>query len=68
MKADKAADLVKLSDSDLGKKLSELSREAFNLRFQRATNQLANTARISVVRKTIARIKTIQNARQQTGE
>ena len=46
-------DLRKKSDADLAKK------ELFNLRFQNATNQLDNTARIKEVRKNIARIQTL---------
>jgi large subunit ribosomal protein L29 len=44
---------------ELNRELVQAKRELFNLRFQNATNQLDNTARISDVRKNIARIKTI---------
>ncbi len=44
---------------ELNKDLVSAKKELFNLRFQNATNQLENTARISEVRKNIARIKTI---------
>jgi large subunit ribosomal protein L29 len=44
--------------------LIELKKEAFNLRFQRASGQLENTARVRQVRRDIARIKTILNAGQ----
>ena len=47
------------SVEDLNKDLVQAKRELFNLRFQNATNQLDNTARISDVRKNIARIKTV---------
>jgi len=47
------------SVEDLNKELVQAKRELFNLRFQNATNQLDNTARISDVRKNIARIKTV---------
>ena len=43
----------------LNESLVEAKKELFNLRFQNATNQLDNTARINVVRKNIARIQTI---------
>jgi len=42
---------------------TELKREAFNLRFQAATNQLERPARVQEVRRTIARIKTLQSER-----
>jgi large subunit ribosomal protein L29 len=41
--------------------LVALKKEAFNLRFQQATNQLENTARIRAVRREVARIKTVLN-------
>ena len=46
-----------------GAQLSELKREQFNLRFQAATNQLEKPSRVREVRRTIARIKTLQTAR-----
>ena len=51
------------SDDQLATQLSDLKREQFNLRFQSATNQLEKPARVRVVRRTIARIKTLQNQR-----
>jgi large subunit ribosomal protein L29 len=51
------------SDDQLSADLSELKREAFNLRFQAATNQLERPARIKEVRRDIARIKTLQTQR-----
>ena len=45
--------------ADLQAQLVEAKKELFNLRFQNATNQLDNTARINVVRKNIARIQTV---------
>ena len=47
------------SDDQLVEQLSELKREQFNLRFQRATGQLENTGRVRIVRRDIARIKTV---------
>lgn len=41
--------------------LADLKKEAFNLRFQQATNQLENTARMRVVKRDVARVKTILN-------
>lgn len=56
-------DLRAKSDDQLTAELTELKREAFNLRFQAATNQLERPARVQEVRRTIARIKTLQNER-----
>ncbi|MDQ3478207.1 MAG: 50S ribosomal protein L29 [Pseudomonadota bacterium] len=51
------------TDDQLQEQLAELKREQFNLRFQSATNQLEKPSRVRVVRRTIARIKTLQTAR-----
>ena len=51
------------SDDQLASQLGELKREQFNLRFQSATNQLEKPSRVRVVRRTIARIKTLQTQR-----
>ena len=56
-------DLRAKSDDQLTAELTELKREAFNLRFQAATNQLERPARVQEVRRTIARIKTLQSER-----
>jgi len=60
-------DLKVKTDDQLQQQLIELKREQFNLRFQAATNQLEKPSRVTEVRKTIARIKTLQSqrARQQ---
>ncbi|MGI8704257.1 MAG: 50S ribosomal protein L29 [Sphingomicrobium sp.] len=60
-------DLKLKTDDQLQEQLLELKREQFNLRFQSATNQLEKPSRVTEVRRTIARIKTVQNqrARQQ---
>ena len=55
----KTVDLRQKSDDELKGELIGLRKEAFNLRFQRATGQLENTARVGQVRRDIARIKTI---------
>ncbi len=55
----KAQDLRGKSNDELEGRLSELKKEQFNLRFQKASGQLANTAQVSVVRREIAQIKTI---------
>jgi len=57
------ADLKIASDDQLATRLSELKREQFNLRFQSATTQLEKPSRVREVRRTIARIQTLQNQR-----
>ena len=52
-------ELKTLSVADLKAQLVDAKKELFNLRFQNATNQLENTARIKEVRKNIARIQTV---------
>lgn len=59
----KAEDLKQKSDDELKDELVSLRKESFNLRFQSATGQLENTARVKEVRRDIARIKTILGAR-----
>ena len=56
-------DLSVKTDDQLSEQLGELKREAFNLRFQSATGQLERPARVREVRRTIARIKTLQTQR-----
>ena len=51
------------TDDQLVEQLADLKREQFNLRFQAATNQMAKPARVREVRRTIARIKTLQGER-----
>ena len=55
----KVEDLRHKSDDELNKQVIDLRKEAFNLRFQRASGQLENTARVRQVRRDIARVKTI---------
>ena len=64
--AGKIEDLRTKSDDQLNNELGDLKREAFNLRFQAATNQLERPARIKEVRRDIARIKTLQTERTQS--
>ena len=59
----KKENLIVQTDDQLATQLTDLKREAFNLRFQSATNQLEKPSRVKVVRRTIARIKTIQTQR-----
>ena len=60
----KAKEIRQLSGKELDSKLLELKSELFNLRFQLATGQLDNPLRIKVVRKDIARVKTILRERE----
>ena len=53
------SDLRAQSEDQLNDELLNLKKEQFNLRFQRASNQLQNSARVRVVRRDIARVKTI---------
>ena len=57
------AELRDLDELGLQRKLAELREELFTLRFQQATRQLTNTARIRQVRKDIARVLTMQASR-----
>lgn len=61
----KTAEIRKIDTNDLVKRIDELKKELFNLRFQLAVGQLENTARISQVKKTIAQMKTIISERDE---
>jgi large subunit ribosomal protein L29 len=61
----KIDELKSRTDDQLVEQLAELKREQFNLRFQAATNQLEKPSRIREVRRSIARIRTLQNQRAQ---
>ncbi|MGY2051766.1 50S ribosomal protein L29 [Methylobacterium sp. JK268] len=56
----RVSDLSAMSPDQLGEELVNLKKEQFNLRFQRATGQLENVARIREVRRDIARVRTLQ--------
>jgi large subunit ribosomal protein L29 len=64
----KISELRSLTDLELNNRLNDSHQELFNLRFQRASGQLTNTARVNEVRKTIARIKTLLRERELAGE
>ena len=66
MATDNTADLRTRTDDQLAEQLTELKREQFNLRFQAATNQLEAPSRIREVRRTMARIKTLQQERSRS--
>ena len=55
----KVEDVRRMSDDEMDAEVLKLKKERFNLRFQRATGQLENTARIREARRDIARIKTV---------
>ena len=60
---DRLGDLKAMSAEALQDELLRLKKEQFNLRFQRATGQLENTSRVRVVRRDIARVKTLARAK-----
>jgi large subunit ribosomal protein L29 len=60
----KAKELRELTTVEIEQKVKSLKEELFNLRFQLATGQLENTARIREVRKAIARMKTVIHERE----
>jgi large subunit ribosomal protein L29 len=55
----KAQDARLMTEDQIGDELAKLKKEQFNLRFQRATGQLTNTARVREVRRDIARLMTV---------
>jgi large subunit ribosomal protein L29 len=60
----RATELREMTDAELTEALTEAKEERFNLRFQVATNQLDNTARLTAVKKDIARILTVMRERE----
>ena len=64
----KIEDIRAKTDDELNSQLLGLKKEAFNLRFQRASGQLENTARVRQVRRDIGRIKTVMNERQKAAD
>jgi large subunit ribosomal protein L29 len=64
VKGMKASDLRTRTDDELTEEVETLGKEIFNLRFQRASGQLENTARVRQARRGIARIKTVLGERQ----
>jgi large subunit ribosomal protein L29 len=59
----KPSDVRALTDDALGDEMLKLKKEQFNLRFQKASGQIENTARVRQVRRDIARLKTVQTQR-----
>ncbi len=64
----KAADVHAMTIDQLDDELAKLKKEQFNLRFQRASGQLENTARVRQVRRDIARIKTVASKKRPSSE
>ena len=60
----KAEDVRSKSDDELSEEIIALKKEQFNLRFQKASGQIENTARVRQIRRDIARIKTIMHQRR----
>ena len=60
----KVSEIREKSNEELANEIKTLKDELFTLRFQNATGQLQNTARMSEIRKTIARIKTVITERE----
>jgi large subunit ribosomal protein L29 len=61
-------DLRRMTVDQLDDEVLKLKKEQFNLRFQRATGQLANTSRVKEVRRDIARIKTVAAQKRATAQ
>ena len=64
----KMTDIRPLTDDQLKDEITKLKKEQFNLRFQKATGQNENTARVRQIRRDIARIKTSQQQRAQAAK
>ncbi|GLS24215.1 50S ribosomal protein L29 [Labrys miyagiensis] len=62
----KIEDIKVLSDDQLADELAKQKKSQFNMRFQKATGQLSNTAEVRIVRRTIAKIKTVQSQKAAT--
>ncbi len=63
----KVSDIRELSEAELATKLRDLKADLFNLRFQHAINQLENPMRLNLVKKDIARVKTVLKQMQVAG-
>ena len=62
----KAQEIRQMTLDELDDQLAKLKKEQFNLRFQRASGQLENTARVREIRRDIARVKTVRVQKQET--
>ena len=64
----KASDVRELTNQELEAKLADLKKELFNLRLSHATGQLSNPLQLNVVKKDIARVKTVLREREQSAK
>ena len=64
----KPSELRTLADAELAERIEEVTKELFSLRFDLATSQVANTARVSALKRDVARLRTIQNERAKSAE
>ena len=64
----KAKDIRVMTNDQVKDEILKLKKEQFNLRFQKATGQLENSSRVRVVRRDIARVQTVANAKRATAE
>ena len=62
----KTQDIKVLTEDQLADELAKQKKSQFNMRFQKATGQLSNTAEVRTVRRTIAKIKTVQSQKAAT--
>ncbi len=63
----KVKDLKEMTMEELGQQLVDIKKEQFNLKLQQVSGQLENPARIKELRRTVARIRTIQNSKKVEG-
>lgn len=61
-------EIREMTEEELEEKAGELKEKLFNLRFQKSTGELDNTAELKKTKKDIARVKTVQREREQEGE
>ncbi len=62
------SEIREMTEEELDEKVGELKEKLFNLRFQKSTGELDNTAELKKTKKDIARVKTVQREREQEGE
>jgi len=65
---DTIAEIRSKTSEQLIDSLIDLKKEAFNLRFQKVSGELSNTARVRIVRKLVAKMKTVLNERKKAGD
>jgi large subunit ribosomal protein L29 len=62
------SEIREMTEEELEEKAGELKEKLFNLRFQKSTGELDNTAELKKTKRDVARVKTIQREREQEGE